>query len=151
MPDFITVNVQGLAQLDTQLREFNQKVAVRALRKAALAGITVLGEEVQQRTPVDTGLLKASVGISVSVGKKEGGVVGVVGFGRQGFVARMVEFGHLVRGKNDRLPSGKKVRNSGKVLGHVPAHPFMRPAFDAKKQEAVDRFVDVMQSEVKSL
>ena len=115
-----TVKVEGLVQVERNLRELGPNLAERALRKALQAGVDVLEHAVQERTPVETGLLKASVVTAVSISQKGNSGVAVVGFGNQGHVARLVEFGH-------RLVSHGKKRDR-KQIGNVPPHPFMRPA-----------------------
>lgn len=36
--------------------------------------------------------------------------------------------------------TGPRYHESGKFVGATPAHPFMRPAFDSKAREAIQRF-----------
>lgn len=51
----------------------------------------------------------------------------------------LVEFGHLlVRGK--RLTKRRRYATGQRVIGHVPAHPFMRPAWDATKEQVLELF-----------
>lgn len=146
MPDFVTVQVQGLAEVDAKLHKLANKLADRSLRKAVEAGLVVMADAVRDRTPEKTGLLKSSVGGRVATSQKQGALVGVVGFGNEGYVARLVEFGHRVRAK---AKNGKS-KKSGAVVGHVPAHPFMRPAFDESKDAAVEAFTETIKSEVES-
>jgi HK97 gp10 family phage protein len=72
--------------------------------------------------------------------------------------AHLIEFGHAIvaRGPDrDRAgekaarkaarAAGKKYRSpkggrGGPVIGHVPAHPFLRPAWDSTRQQVLDRF-----------
>jgi len=90
--------------------------------------------------PVKTGNLKKSIG--VTKGKTKGTVVTYhisprKGGKYDGFYGQWVELGHIVREKG----KGKK----GKVIGHVPPHPFLRPAFEAKGEEAIIAFKEYMQ------
>jgi len=144
--DFITTEVKGLSEVEAKLKGLSLKLATRSVRKAVGAGLVVLADEVRSRTPVETGLLKSSVAGTIRVSPKEGGAVGVVSFGPQGYVARLVEFGHRTRAKSE---TGKS-KKSGAIIGHVPPHPFMRPAFDASKERAVEAFTNTLKTEVES-
>lgn len=58
-----------------------------------------------------------------------------------------VEFGHWVNTTGKALGGSNKDRNRARAIaaGHttfIPAHPFMRPAFDTKKQAAIDAIRD---------
>ncbi len=82
---------------------------------------------------VDTGALKKSI-------KKKKSKINNLGYiaGAMAPHAHLLEYGHAL------------VRN-GKVYGHVPAHPFVKPAEEAVKQEVMiivreilgDKFVEV--------
>ena len=93
-----------------------------ALPRAARAGALVIKEEVEARAPVDDGDLKRSIGDR----PVEAGATSASHQAHVGAVhALWVERGH-----GGPHPA--------------PAHPFFRPAFDAKEQEARERTVEVM-------
>lgn len=48
---------------------------------------------------------------------------------------RPVKYAHLVE-------FGHKVVRGGKVVGHVPPKPFLRPAFDSKKEDMKKKYAD---------
>lgn len=64
--------------------------------------------------------------------------------------AHLVEFGHRLVKVRRVGKTLRKDRRSGRyrerdvivsrVVGHVPPHPFLRPAFDAQREAVVDRF-----------
>jgi hypothetical protein len=63
-----------------------------------------------------------------------------VGFGKEGHKAMWVELGHrMVTHKPDL-----------KEIGKVPAHPFMRPGFDASRTEARNAVIEVIRAKVNS-
>jgi HK97 gp10 family phage protein len=136
------IEITGLQETIRNLGELEDKLAKQALRKALQAGVNVMGNAVMARTPVDTGLLKESVGTAVTVRSDGRSGIASVGFGRQGYVARMIEFGHRIVGHKP------KKKDTGK---HVPARPFIRPAFDASAEKAVDAFTAVIAAEVEKL
>jgi HK97 gp10 family phage protein len=139
MADNVTAKITGLDEVKRNLEKIGQDLSSKVLRHSLQAGVNVLGVAVQERTPKNTGLLAASVGTVVSLSAKEGGGVAVVGFGDQGHVARLVEFGH------------RMVTHAGKTVGQVPMHPFIRPAFDASAPAAVEAFTETMRSEVAAM
>jgi hypothetical protein len=63
-----------------------------------------------------------------------------VGFGKLGYIANMVEYGHVMV---THAP-GKK------VVGFVPPHPFMRPAFESSAEPAIAAFAASMTETVKN-
>ena len=141
MAKFESVQVQGLDQLAKALRELPQRVARNGLRAAVYAGAKVIRDEAKLQAPVATGdlgadqpprgTLKRSV-IMKQIPELSG--------------ARKQTFFVTVR-------HGKKYRKQGKKgnlsqdawywrfveFGTIKmsARPFLRPAFDMKKHEAV--------------
>jgi HK97 gp10 family phage protein len=154
-----TVRIEGLAQLDRALRELPQRVANRGLRASVYAGAKVIRDEARARAPKAAqslgpkqpppGTLKRSV-IMKHVRELSGG-------GRQTFYV-------LVR-------HGKKYRNQGKRgnlsqdawywrflefgTRKMGARPFLRPALESRRREAVsaikDRLAQRIEIEVKAL
>lgn len=64
-------------------------------------------------------------------------VVALAGVSTKAFYAQFLEYGYaLVRGGySRRTQSGR--RGPGRVVGHVPAKPFIRPAYEASKNLAL--------------
>lgn len=138
----ITVELTGLKDIERQLEELAPKLAKRALKKALQAGIEEIGNEVMARTPVDTGLLRESVGTAITMSSDGQAGLAKVGFGKQDYIARFIEFGHRIVGhKPNKKDTGK----------HVPAKPFIRNAFDTTKDKAVEVFTDVIKAELEAI
>lgn len=135
MAQMIEVKIQGLEGIEEKLRSAGTKLAAKALRRALRVGGNVLRDEIRARTPVETGILRKNVKLRVSVSAKREESIAKVGFGRQTVVARAVELGH-------RQLTHKK--QGKKQVGQVPAHPFIRPAFEAAKQKAIDAFAQTI-------
>lgn len=140
-----TVNISGLRELQDALKELPERVARNALSQAVNAGARVIREEARRMAPVYTGpvsqghpppgtlkkaiiqkgiaelssLFAQTVFVAVRHGKKYR-KVGKKEINRDAYYWRFVEFG----------------------TANMSAHPFMRPAFEAKKQEAVDAIKD---------
>lgn len=133
--------VEGLDKLAAALRELPQRLGRNVLRGAVAAGATVIRNEARLHAPVYTG--------DVAQGHPPPGTL------------KRAIFQVRVREKSDdkrqvfivSVKQGKKYRVQGKrgdksqdayywrwvEMGTVnmPARPFLRPAFDAKKEEAV--------------
>lgn len=133
--------------LDRAPRNIVAKGYLRALDAAGQVMVRALWP----RVPVDlkAAMNRAHAGKGALVGRLDafieldaqfrGGVVDV-GFGDLGHIALWLEYGHRMVGHKP----GKK------QLGDVPAIPFMRPAFDACNEQAVDAFAATLASVVKA-
>lgn len=143
------INIQGATEIKRALSELPVKLEAKLLRAALKAGAQVILVDVQARTPVRQGALRASERVSVTTRR---GVVHakiISGGKRAGadvFYANWVERGtkpHLIRAKlAKRLRIGGvratvlfpiKVQHPG-----ARAKPFMAPALAAKATEAVN-------------
>lgn len=130
MADAFTMKVDGLAILERKMREFGPKLARRGLRSSAYAGIQVIKKEAQAMAPVRTGRLSqkaiyvklskestqytAAYSLGVRVGRREAKRE------RDAYYWFMVEYG----------------------TKFMAAMPFLRPAFESKKMEALQRFTN---------
>ena len=141
MAKYESVQVQGLDQLAKALRELPQRVARNGLRAAVYAGAKVIRDEAKLQAPVATGDLGADQPprgtLKRSVIMKQ--IPELSGAQKQTFFVT--------------VRHGKKYRKQGKKgnlsqdawywrfveFGTVKmsARPFLRPAFDMKKHEAV--------------
>lgn len=146
----VTTKVDGLAALHQALAELPVRVAKNSLRRAVNAGAGLIRDEARMKAPTWTGpvskghppagTLQRSIivkqiaerstdyrqvyYVTVRHGKKYQNQGKSGKLSQDAFYWSFVEFGHYTR--------------DGKSKVFVPAHPFMRPAFDAKKQAAVD-------------
>ena len=98
------------------------------LRQAAVAGARVFLDEMKLRAPKKTGNLLDNLIISYDA---DGSVPGklatyIVTFSRKAWYARLLEFG----------------------TSRMAARPFIRPSFEAKKQEAAQVVIDKIQGAV---
>ena len=153
----------GMAGVTAKLNALGDPKFARTARNTALIkGGRVLKAAIEERAPVaalgptadgtslEPGELKANIGMSLIEDGPDGAYVSVGPNRNVDHVARFVEYGHRqVRvtsfdiGKNGRRKNVQK-----KVLGHVPAHPFIRQAGEAAGQEAVAVFKDEFAEEV---
>lgn len=133
-------HITGLKELSAALKELPQRIARNVLRQSVARGAAVIRDEAKTRAPV-------------SEAARPGGPV-------PGTLRRAIVVRHDARRSNAlsqtyvvTVRQGKKYRNQGKKgnrsqdayywrwveFGTVKmrARPFLRPAFETKKQEAV--------------
>lgn len=64
-------------------------------------------------------------------------------------VARWVEYGHrIVRGGRNRIKANGKQYGNGVANGEVPAHPFIRPAYEATRQQVITTICKTLATEL---
>ena len=147
MAEPITIEFKGLDEVEMRLQALPEKVRRKTLRQALTQATEMIRAEAERRCPhrkpvrpgsgweafVDRDLIHLHEAITsrVSVGKMSA-------FGRVGIDYKKVRHGHLVE-------FGTKPHMIGK-LKHPGSdkQPFMRPAFDAKGDEAVRILVDAL-------
>lgn len=111
------------SQIEEAFREFERDLRVAAdidaddIEDALHDAADLVTDEMRARVPVETGQLSESITFETA-DKSRDGVRVIVGFDRDGWYAHFVELG----------------------TKHVPADPFMRPAFD----ESVDELFAVV-------
>jgi len=124
-------HVSGLSELTRTLEGMAANVQRNALRRAVSSGAAIIRNEAKERAPVRTGEMRrdiqmkrertadaqiATYAVYVRSGKKSRLAGKARNVERDSFYWRFVEFG----------------------TSKQAAQPFMRPAFEAKKNEAVD-------------
>lgn len=153
-----SVRIEGLQELDAKLTELGTKAATRIIRKGLNAGGEVIQAAVQERAPVRPDLPSGDalpVGalaqdIQLRFGRDDEGLpAAIVGPGKYtSHAANWVEYGHrLVKGGYSSVKRGK-LQGHGHQIGTVPAHPFIRPGYEASAPEAVEVAVKTMTEEV---
>ena len=120
------VKVEGLTELLEKFTALDERVAKRALRKALRAGGKVFKDAIIARTPVKTGQLRDDIIAATSVNASEGTGTTSAGPTKHSYYGEFEEFG----------------------TSHQPAKPFIRPAFDAAGDDALEAFVSVITEEV---
>lgn len=118
----VRMKVEGGDKLARKLQMLAEETAREHMREAALAGGEVIRAEAESKAPRKSGTLAGS--IKTEIRKQTRSRVEIhVGPGAKGWYGRLVEDGHAI------------VVNGAKI-GDVPPHPFLRPAFDEKVDEA---------------
>lgn len=131
----VRMKVEGGDKLARKLQMIAEETARKHMRESALAGAEVIRAEVEDRAPRKTGVLAGD--IQKEVKKQTKSRVEVhIGPGKKGWYGALVEDGHAI------VVKGEKV-------GDVPPHPFIRPAFDAKTEEAYRVFESELRGRLK--
>lgn len=126
MADAMKIEILGLGELQSDLNRLAAKGQRGVVRKALRKGAQVILREAKSRVPVRTGLTKRSLGISATVNQK----------GAQAEV-----------GSRRRAAGGR-----AKIIHIIEKqHPFLVPAFEAKRGEAVSAFGDAMKAEIEQV
>jgi len=138
----VTAEVKGLPELKAAFHRLSSEIAAKILKAALQAGADVLKNALTESASAHTrtGEMKAAITAAVDITPSGTSGVARVGFGKQSYKAKWVEFGHrqVVMAEGER-----------KEVGHVPAHPFVRPAYESSKEEARRAVMQVIQAGVK--
>lgn len=141
--------IEGLRELDAKLLDLGTKKAEEIGRNALHAGGEVMQAAVRQLAPERPALPSGTAlppgalahDIELHIGRDDHGRLAAIV--RPGsftmYAARLVEYGHrLVSGGYNKILASGRHRGHGKVVGDVPAHPFIRPAFETVRQAAAE-------------
>jgi HK97 gp10 family phage protein len=142
----------NLAKLEIGLRTEYVLNAVKAgaavFKDALVEAAPILDEKTAKSTSLEPGELKRDIKARTKL-DEDGFAVAVIGPSRRtAYVARFLEFGHrLVKGGYSRVEAWGN-RGGGHEVGQVPAHEFLRPAFEASEEEAIEAFKTKLRDEI---
>jgi Bacteriophage HK97-gp10, putative tail-component len=152
MADGIEITLEGLPEFSRMMTDLAGPAAERIIRHAVREGGRVVQAAITEAAPVrpdlpsgtalPPGALKNDIVVKVRK-EPDGSISAYIEPGSKTLhVARFVEWGHrLVREGRSRKRGGtlgQSYVGNGKVVGGVPAYPFIRPAFDASEAAAQD-------------
>jgi HK97 gp10 family phage protein len=156
--DGISIDIEGLSDLQAKLDDLSTKAGERAIRAALRAGAAIEQAAIIERAPVKDGTggvlpegaLKSDIVVKMSR-DEQGTIIAIVGPAKlTKWIARLVEYGHRnVRGGVSRLVKGK-AKGPGSVIGNVAAHPFIRPAYEASRQAVADAICTTLATEIEA-
>jgi len=154
------LEISGLGDLRANLGELRQAASDDATRQALRAAAALIRDEEQQIAPVlddwtaqSTALPPRALkdGIEFRIRKDGPGFLTALIGPRKGTrrAAHLVEFGHrLIKGGRSHV-GARGAEGSGREIGQVPAHPFLRPAFDSKWRPALALFAETLKLQLK--
>lgn len=153
----VRLRVEGVKDLDNALKSLSRATQKRVLVRALTKGGELIAEEARALVPVRTGNLRDSIEVSTKLNDRQDRVttkesraevyVGPRSGGGDpdGYYGHMVEFGTSAGAKGGRNAAGRKVY---RTHPGNPPQPFLRPAFDAKEQQALGAIADELRSAV---
>ena len=152
------------SQLTTNMTRMRVRVVKEGKRRAVRAGARVIAKAMVEAAPVQTKRSDGSNSLPPGEMKKHirartttdnsGEPVGLAGpDGNVQHVAEWVEYGHreVSGGKSEVLADGR-TRGPGKVHEQdVPAHPFLRPAYESSATAALDAVGAALREELQGI
>lgn len=137
MADVVTVHIDGLRELGERLRKLSKEVAGKAAYSSMLAGANVIKKravrKIESSPSVRTGSLRDAVIVKRIPKSQSSATAEYIVTVRHGLTRRQKQ-----KGKQRAAPHAIFVEY-GTV--NMPAEPFLRPAFDEGKTDAVDAIV----------
>lgn len=116
----IRTRIEGAAEMDRALRLLPKQIQQKTLVTALRAGARPIRDEVRRQVEgqglVDSGRLRDGIGVETVKGNPQGAIVRI-GPVKKAFYGLFAEFGTIT----------------------APARPILRPSFDARAAEAIDR------------
>lgn len=121
----MSAKIEGVDRLVRRLGILSDSVAREHLIAAAMEGAELIRAGAAERAPKDTGRLAESM-LAEPWAERSNAHRAVVRIGpdKDHYYGLYVEFGHAV-----------KFGRSARVVGHVPPHPFLRPALDENRRK----------------
>jgi HK97 gp10 family phage protein len=143
-----TVEVKGLSELGEALKAFPEVIGKKYLRKATFAAAEIIEADAISRAPVRTGALRSHIAIfkRKSDGNTAAYAIGVRGIKLTSKIKKVLR---IVR----RANGGQRTQIAGDVFywrfvefgtSKMAARPFLRPAFEAQKLNAIDKFREAL-------
>lgn len=142
--------VKGFQELQKELEGLDRKLKRKVLGKSVRAGSNVVKKDARAHAPKrvktwegtkypnPSGTLKRGVIVRRATRQPRYIVRDLIGFDAKAWYGHLVERGH------------KLVRNK-KVIGHVAAKPFLRPAFDNNQDKIISEMSKVFRTELDKL
>lgn len=152
----MNIEISGLKELEANLRDLSDDIRDRMLTDATREGAVIIQTEAQRLAPKDRGLTSAQSIVSrIKIRMKKPDRFGVIALIVAGAPhSHLLEFGtkaHRIVVKSKKtLADAAAAKFFGKSVKHpgISARPFMRPAFETKKVEAVNRIADVLREKI---
>lgn len=121
-------HLEGAEELNRALRSVGDRATGLVLKQAAEAGAQVIADEAKRLAPRDTGALAEGIGIQPGR-MQQGRAQFNIGPGKREWYGELVELG----------------------TEKMTAKPFLRPAFDAKAEEAKDKVAEVLRDALREV
>lgn len=151
--------------MKARMKALSAEVTGPMAQRAVRAGGRVIQAAMIERTPVlieknagsdalEPGAVRADIKVRFPAAQNQFEATALIGpGGKTSHVARFVEYGHrMVTGGQSKVLASGKVRGRGKVAEQdVPAHPFLRPAWEESVAEAQAAEVDSLRNDLQKV
>ena len=144
--DYITVNVQGLDNLQKKLEELPEKLAKKDLRAAARAGANVIKKATMALIPVETGFEQSHIDVRTRMRSDSLAITAWIGPNSK--IVRPERIGKENRkGKPWRQwPASMVARFMEFGTSRHAKHPVFTQGFETSKEKAVEAVVEKLKS-----
>ncbi|MEB7063947.1 HK97 gp10 family phage protein [Escherichia coli] len=129
-----SLDFSGLGDLAKDLEALSRAENNKVLRDATRAGAEVLKEEVISRAPERTGKMKKNVVVMTQKSRRRGEISSGVHI--RGVNHRTGNSDNTMKANNPRNAFYWRFVELGTV--NMPPHPFIRPAFDVRQEQATE-------------
>jgi len=140
----VNLDFSGLEDIARDLETLSRAENNKVLRDATRAGADVLKTEVINRAPVRTGKIKKNVVVVTQRSRRRGEISSGVHI--RGVNPRTGNSDNTMKASNPRNAFYWRFVELGTV--NMPAHPFVRPAFDTRQEEAAEAAIARMNSAI---
>ena len=130
----ISLDFSGLEEISRDLELLSRTENNKVLRDATRAGAEVLKDEVIERAPERTGKLKKNVVVVTQKSRRRGEISS--GIHIRGRNMRTGNSDNTMKASDPRNAFYWRFVEMGTV--NMPPHPFIRPAFDVRQEQATE-------------
>lgn len=155
--------IDNLDALTGTLATLDQAMSESTLRQAAVAGARVIHDEVKRRAPVGErlthrggqphapGFLRDHMLIAYDREESVPGKLAsyLITWSKEAFYGRFVELGKTNTVALTKRTLARAILDIEFGSSRTPANPFMRPAFEATKSEAVEKMAEMIEQKLK--
>ncbi|MBP4051997.1 HK97 gp10 family phage protein [Chromobacterium violaceum] len=147
--------VEGIGEVLRALDGVPRRLQTKVLRRGLRRGAALVRDHARQRVRRRSGLLAKSIVVASSRGSGQRGAVAYkVGLRSRAWYGRLLEFGHVKRGRGQKIAGGERRRTATREVlkgagQFVPPYPFMRPAAE-KLPEALTVVGDTVRGALES-
>jgi HK97 gp10 family phage protein len=144
------VKVEGLKELDAALAELPKTTGKNVMRSAARKALEPVISAARPLVPEDSGNLKKSLKITTRLSKRQAAIMRRE-YKTEGKAAISMFAGPSALPHAHLIEFGTKPRyqkKTGKFVGQVKAQPFLRPAWDSKKDDVLNIFKKEMWTKI---
>lgn len=132
-----TVRIEGLSELDTALSALPKSTGKAVLRRTLKKAAQPIADAAKQKVPVLTGALQISIGVGTKLTRRQDRMHRKMFKDDKAYAEMFVGAGGLAQATQAEFGNA-----------HQQAQPYMRPAWDANKDAALDVIKTELRTEI---